>query len=72
MAGPACVDCAFYVKPGFWKRFRRGMFAETCAHPNCLDDVDASPQPCVTMRLLTCERGQLFKPKQPTVTGEQR
>jgi len=66
MAGPACIDCIYYVKPSLWKRFSLGIWAERCSHPNCLDDVDGSPLPCATMRLLTCERGQLFKPKQAT------
>jgi len=66
MGGPACVDCVFYVKPSRWKRFTRGMFAETCAHPKASDELDGSPTPCVTVRIITCERGQLFRPKQST------
>jgi hypothetical protein len=64
MPGPACIDCIFYVKPGFWKRLREGMFAARCSHPECRDEVDRAPLPCVTMRLVACERGRLFKPKQ--------
>lgn len=60
--GPPCIDCSYYIKPGFWKRYARGVFAETCAHPQCRDDVDGSPRPCVTMRLNICHQGQLFRP----------
>jgi hypothetical protein len=49
-----CVECAFYLHPSWWKRFREGMFAERCLHPAHRDEVDGSPKPCVTMRLMDC------------------
>lgn len=63
MADPACIDCKFFVKPTWWTRFRQDVFAEKCAHPHGANPVDGGPAPCVTMRIIRCEHGQLFQPK---------
>lgn len=63
MAEPSCIDCAYYIRPSWWRRFRMDYFAELCAHENARDPVTGGPTPCYTMRILKCERGQLFKPK---------
>ena len=49
-----CSECAFYLAPSWWKRFREAMFAPRCTHPAHRDEVDGSPKPCVTMRIMDC------------------
>lgn len=58
-----CIECAYYVAPNWWKKFKEGMFAERCAHPDHRDKVDGTPAPCVTMRVMDCDGENKFKPK---------
>lgn len=73
-----CVECTFYIKPGLWLRFvDRGMgFAERCAHPEHRDNVDGTPMPCKTMRIMKCSgrEGQYspdkFRPRTPVSASQ--
>ena len=61
-----CKACKYYVNKSSLINsiFNiRSDFSERCTHPDCADEVDGSPRPCITMRLKICEYGRLFEPK---------
>ena len=64
MSERICVKCAYYKAPGFFeKNFTASPFKDKCTHPRCASEVDGTPMACVTCRLMRCENGILFKPK---------